>query len=154
MTKNLPGNIFNMILVLSGVGLFISAQSIQTGSALAQGGDFMPKLLAVIWMVLSILIFLSGLREPKKEAGDTNIKKFLATLVLLFTYIFLLKPFGFVIVSILYTFIQMLLLVPGGNKSKKAFIIFGIVSIVIPIAVNLIFVNVFSLILPEGTVFK
>lgn len=154
MTKNLSSNLFNLILVLSGVGLFMSAQTIQTGSAMAQGGDFMPKLLTTIWMILSILIFLTGIREPKKEGEAVNIKIFLATLILLFAYIFLLKPVGFVIASILYTFIQMLLFVPAEKKTKKSCIIFAVVAVVIPIVVNLVFANVFSLILPEGTIFK
>lgn len=154
MTRNLPSKIFNLILVLSGVGLFISAQTVQTGSAMAQGGDFMPKLLTTIWMILSVLLFLTGIREPQKDSGSVNVKKLIATMALLFLYLFLLKPVGFMIASILYTFIQMLLFVPREDKSKKSYLIFAVVAVVIPIAVNLIFANVFSLILPEGTLFK
>lgn len=154
MVKNLSNHIGNLILILAGIALFISAQGVQTGSAMAQGGDFMPKLLSVFWMVLSVLIFLSDLRKTQKKTGNINVKKFLATLGILFAYVFLLKPIGFTLSSIIYTFIQILLLVPEKPQSKKHYIIFALIAIILPIAINLLFVNAFSLILPQGTIFQ
>lgn len=151
MKKNLSANIVNLILVIAGVGLFISAQGIQTGNAMAQGSDFMPKLMTSIWMILSVILLLSGFRDSDaKEPGKMDLKRFFATLGLLFCYIFLLNQIGFVIASILYCFIQMLLFSPPESKNKKNYIKFAVISIVCPIAVNLIFANMFYLILPQG----
>lgn len=153
MTKNLSSNIFNLLLVISGAALFMSAQGIDTGSAMGQGGDFMPKLLTIVWMIFSILIFITGLRE--KGTGESmDAKGFIATLVLLFAYIFLINILGFTIISIAYCFIQMLLFAPKENRTKKTYITFAAIAIVAPILVNLLFANVFFLILPEGMLFR
>jgi len=155
MQKNLSSNVVNLVLVLSGAALFISAQSIKVGSAMAQGGDFMPKLLSGIWLVLAIAIFVTGIREPHNASEKAvSIKGFIATLILLFVYIFLLRPVGFVVASTLYVFVQMMLFAPKEYKSKKNYILFAVIAIVLPIIINLIFANAFSLILPEGTLFK
>jgi flagellar biosynthesis protein FlhB len=140
--------------VVTGVALFMSAQGIDTGSAMGQGGDFMPKLLTTIWLIFSALIFITGLREKGKGAEGMDVKGFIATLVLLFAYIFLIDIIGFTITSIVYVFIQMLLFAPKDNRTKKTYIVFAAISIIAPIVVNLIFANVFFLILPEGMLFR
>jgi putative tricarboxylic transport membrane protein len=79
-----------------------------------------------------------------------NVKGFVATFVLLFAYIFTLDILGFVISSILYMFIQMCIFVPKELGTKRNYILFVIISVVTPIIVNEVFVEVFSLILPTG----
>ncbi len=150
--KKLSETLVNLVLVISGAALWLSAQTIEVGAAMGQGGDFMPKLCSSIWFVIALLLFVFGLRTRDAEKGkaSVSIKGFLATLVLLFLYVLLLKPIGFVITSIVYMFAQMLLFVPSELRSKKNYIIFAIVSVVLPIIVNMLFVNVFSLILPTG----
>lgn len=150
--KKLSETLVNLVLVLTGAILWLSAQTIEVGAAMGQGGDFMPKLCSTIWLIIAILLFVFGLRTPDtgKNKAPISIKGFLSTLVLLFVYVLLLKPIGFVITSIVYMFIQMMLFVPAELRNKKNYIIFAVVSIVLPIAVNLLFVNVFSLILPTG----
>ncbi len=150
--KKLSETLVNLVLVISGAALWLSAQTIEVGAAMGQGGDFMPKLCSSIWFVIALLLFVFGSRTRDAEKGkaSVSIKGFLATLVLLFLYVLLLKPIGFVITSIVYMFAQMLLFVPSELRSKKNYIIFAIVSVVLPIIVNMLFVNVFSLILPTG----
>lgn len=150
--KKLSETLVNLVLVLSGAALWLAAQKIEVGAAMGQGGDFMPKLCSTIWLIIAVLLFVFGLKNPdtgKNEPG-ISLKGFLMTLALLFIYVLLLKPIGFVITSIVYMFIQMMLFVPAELRSKKNYVIFAIVSVVLPIAVNLLFVNVFSLILPTG----
>ncbi len=150
-SKKISETIVNIVLVLFGAALWVTAQNIEVGAAMGQGGDFMPKLCSSIWMVLSILILVFGLRTPDAGGKDSvSIKGLISTLVLLFVYILLLKPIGFVITSIVYMFVQMMLFVPAEYRNKKNYIIFAVVSVVLPVAVNLLFANVFSLILPTG----
>lgn len=150
--KKLSATLVNLVLVITGAALWLSAQTIQVGAAMGQGGDFMPKLCSSIWFVIALLLFIFGLRTPDdgKNAEPVSIKGLIMTLALLFFYVLLLKPIGFVITSIVYMFIQMLLFVPAELRSKKNIIIFAVVSVILPIAVNLLFVEVFSLILPTG----
>lgn len=144
--------IFNMVLFLVGIVLLISAQSIEVGAAMGQGGDFLPKLCSLFWIIISGLMLASSAfkNTAQSEEEKGNIKGFLLTLVLLFLYVLLLKPLGFVITSSLYMFLQMLLFVPRELINKKKLILFAVISILLPVLVNLLFANVFSLILPAG----
>lgn len=152
--KNLGSNVFNLVLLVVGVALFCSAQTIQAGAVLGQGADFMPKLMSIAWIVLSALNLFHGLREQEGEKESGSVKRFLVTLALLFVYIYLLDVIGFTLASILYVFAQTLLFVPKEKRSVKNYVLFAVVSVVLPIAINLLFQNVFSLILPEGMLFK
>lgn len=150
--KKLSEIIMNIILILAGASLWLSAQNIAVGAAMGQGGDFMPKLCSSIWLLVSGLLLIFSLRAPdEKEKTDTSgIGGFLITAALLFVYILLLKPVGFVITSAVYMFAQMMLFVPKEYRSKKNYIMFAVISITLPIGVNALFANVFSLILPTG----
>lgn len=150
-TKKLSETILNIVLVIAGLALWISAQSIEVGAAMGKGGDFMPKLCSGIWLAIGVLMLVTGwMAKDDGERKSFHVKGFFATLLLLFVYILLLKPVGFVITSIVYMFVQMLLFVPKELMTKKRLILFGMISVILPIAVNLLFVNVFSLILPAG----
>lgn len=151
-TKKLSEVILSMVLLIAGIALWFASQSIKVGAAMGQGGDFMPKLCSTVWVLISALLLVSNITmkdDGEKEAG-INLKGFFATLVLLFVYVFMLKPIGFVISSMAYMLIQMLLFVPAEYRTKKNYILFVVLSVVIPVAVNALFVNVFSLILPTG----
>lgn len=151
-TGKLSEVIFNMVLFLVGIVLLISAQRIEVGAAMGQGGDFLPKLCSLFWVIISGLMLYASVFKSTAQSEDKkgNIKGFLLTLILLFLYVLLLKPIGFLITSSFYMFLQMLLFVPGELINKKRLILFAVISILLPALVNLLFANVFSLILPAG----
>ncbi len=151
-TGKLSEVIFNMVLFLVGIVLLISAQSIEVGAAMGQGGDFLPKLCSLFWVIISGLMLCASVMKStaQSEVKKGNIKGFLLTLILLFLYVLLLKPIGFLITSSFYMFLQMLLFVPRELINKKRLILFAVISILLPVLVNLLFANVFSLILPAG----
>lgn len=147
-------NVAIFILLILSIILFVAAQDIETGAAMAKGGDFMPKVCSGIFMGLSALLLILNIIKEKdnkeiedKDSKSINVKGFLYTLGLLFIYILLLKPIGFIIMSIIYLFLQILLFSP---KEKRNYMLFITISIVVPVAVNYLFINVFSLILPGG----
>lgn len=150
-TKNFPELVVNMVIFIFGALLFISAQSIKVGAAMGQGGDFMPKLCSVLWLIISgLLVVTTVLDKCPRGEEKGNLKGFFLTLILLFLYVLLLEPVGFVITSIVYMFIQMMLFVPKELINKKQLIVFAVVSVLLPVLVNLLFENVFYLILPAG----
>ncbi|WP_333652949.1 tripartite tricarboxylate transporter TctB family protein [Lacrimispora sp.] len=150
-TRNYSELIVNMVIFIVGAVLFISSFGIETGAGMGQGGDFMPKLASGLWLLIGGLLVVYTIWDkcPKEEAKG-NLKGFLLTLVLLFMYVLLLEPVGFVITSIVYMFIQMMLFVPRELVNKKRLIVFAVVSFLLPVLVNLLFANVFYLILPTG----
>lgn len=154
-TKKLSEIVISLILVVAGVILLIAAFQIEAGTTMGQGGDFMPKVCAFTWLTVSVLLLLSNfqMEDDGVRAITMKLKNWAATLVLLFLYILLLDKLGFVVSSVLYMFIQMCLFVPAEFRSKKNYILFAVISLVLPVAVNLLFVNAFSLILPTGVLF-
>ncbi len=139
-----------LMLVVVGAALFISAQSIQVGATLGKGGDFMPKLCTTLWLILSVWIFISEYRKAEIYEPMKSVKGLLISIVILFLYIGLLQVLGFVIMSAIYLFIQMFLFLPTERRNKKQYIKLAIISVIAPFLVNWLFVNVFSLILPNG----
>ena len=154
-TKKLTELIVDAFLLLVGVVLFISARGIDTDTALGQSSDFVPKLCTGLWIVFSVCLLVKELRtrdDGVKELG-INLGVFLLTIVLLFAYIYLLNILGFTVSSMLYLIIQMLLFVPSKLRTTKNIVIFLVLAVVVPLAVNALFVNAFSLLLPEGVIF-
>ncbi|MBQ3397895.1 MAG: tripartite tricarboxylate transporter TctB family protein [Synergistaceae bacterium] len=154
-TKKLTELAVDAFLLLVGVVLFISAGSIDTDTALGQSSDFVPKLCTGLWIAFSVCLLVKELRtrdDGVKELG-INLGVFLLTIVLLFAYIYLLNILGFTVSSMLYLIIQMLLFVPAKLRTTKNIVIFLVLAVVVPLAVNALFVNAFSLLLPEGVIF-
>ncbi|MBJ2357680.1 tripartite tricarboxylate transporter TctB family protein [Sphaerochaeta sp. S2] len=153
MKRNLESNLINLILILIGVALFSSALSIKSGVTTSVGGDFLPKIVTSIWIAVAVLLFISGLKNEKDAPEKMNMLGVLLTFFLLFFYIGMLKYLGFILCSMLYLGIQMILVIPKEIRNRKNYIILGVIAIVVPILTNLIFVNVFSLILPSSRLF-
>lgn len=150
--KKLSEIVVSVVLVIFGVVLWLASQEISVGAAMGQGGDFMPKLCTTVWVIISVMLLFSNItmKNQSKETASLNLKGFLATFFLLFLYMLLLKPIGFVLTSMVYMFFQMLLFVPAEYRTRKNYGLFAIISVIVPIAVNALFVNVFCLILPSG----
>lgn len=151
-TKKISEVVLSIILLIAGIALWFASQKIEVGAAMGQGGDFMPKLCSTVWVLISALLLISNItmKDEGEKTEGINLKGFFATLILLFVYVFMLKPVGFVISSIVYMLIQMILFVPAVYRIKKNYILFVVLSVIVPVAVNALFVNVFSLILPTG----
>ena len=154
--KKLSELIVDIVLLITGVGLWLSAQTIQIGTTMGKGSDFMPKLCTAMWSVLAFILLLQTVTKMPSNKGDKldmNLKGFLLTILYLILYTALLPILGFTIASIAYMFAQMMLYVPAAKKTKRNVILIVFISVVLPIAVNLIFVNAFSLLLPAGKLF-
>ncbi len=152
--KNYKNLIMYIVLVLVGAALFVSAQSIEVGTTMGKGGDFMPKVCTTAWLILSIILLISEYRKNDIETKPMNsVKGLLLTIGLLIIYIGLIDFIVFTFMSIVYLITQMYLFLPKEKRNKKQYIRLAIIAVVAPILVNWLFVNVFSLILPSGLLF-
>ena len=144
--------VIDIVLFLMGIGFCFFSQSIEPGSSIGLGGDFVPKICSVLWILTTIGLLINEYITPddKIKGITADVKGFIATFILLFVYIFTLDSLGFVVSSILYMFVQMCIFVPRKLRSRRNYIFFVVISIITPILVNEIFVEVFSLILPTG----
>lgn len=154
MPKNLHGSIVNLVVLILGIILFISARTIEVGAMLGAGSELVPQLVTTLWVMLAIPILIMGLRKEEVFGKKVNIKPFLITLALLLGYALLLRPIGFVLTSMIYCFLQTLVYSPEDKRTKKDYIIFGVISIAVPIIINFVFANFFLLFLPQGDVIR
>ena len=126
------------------------------------GSAFLPIVVGGMLVVLSLIYLGSTLLEIKQrknrgeEAEEEQIEEILKpdnrkialTFVLLAAYVLLLKPVGFVITSIVYLFLQMNVM--SDEPTVKQRVVFAVLSVIVPVIVYYVFVNLFSMVLPAG----
>lgn len=116
------------------------------------GSAFVPTLIG--WCIVvtgaSKLLYsvFTGLKsENKKIVFDQDFFGGIGTIVLMVLYMLAFQPVGFVVASAVYLFLQMLLL--SDNTNRKV-VLFAIVSVLLPLAVDALFVFVIKMPLPVG----
>jgi len=124
-------------------------------------GSFMPRLWGVVLGLLSLSLFLRGLKERKAymKAGkitpfafsfpefiDKN-REVILTFITIALYIALIGYLGFIITTIIFLFAQIMILSPPG---KRNFLVTGIISVVVPVLLAWFFTVYLSLLLPRG----
>lgn len=125
------------------------------------GSRFFPRCTAVLMGSLSIILILTNVNLKKREEtqpGETVRSGFnqplLLTCLALILYYLVILQLGFVITSIAYLFCQCLILLPKEDyKNRKKLLFTLAISVLVPVAINFIFWNVFSIALPAGNVF-
>lgn len=140
-----------LFLLLIGVILLIASFRVPRGAALTIGSDFMPKVTCGVITILGVIVILEGMKK-KTEATAQKIERknycaLVETIILLFLYMFLLVPVGFVVTTAVYITVQTMILAPAEKRNP---VLFGIVGIVAAFVVYFIFRNVFVLMLPAG----
>jgi hypothetical protein len=154
MVKNWHSHLFNLLVLLIGIVLFFSARAIEIGRILGRGSELVPILMTSLWVILAVIIVISDLRKPEELSAKIKMRPLLITLAILFGYVLLLRPIGFVLTSMVYCFIQIIVFAPEDKLTKKDYIIFGVVSVVSPIIINNIFAKLFSIFLPQGDIIR
>lgn len=157
-----------VILFLYGLWMLVESFSFTgVGRAGEPGPVLLPRIISTLLMFLSFFLVVTTLIGVKKASGvadkpvppQEKIKlsifnkknlNIVITFGLFIFYMIALVPLGFVLSSIIYVFLQMVVL--SVNPSKKQLVIFALISISVPIMSYLLFVNVFTLMLPRGTI--
>lgn len=148
--------IFGGVVVLAAIGLFVISGDIQDFTNSNIDAAFLPRIAAGLLLVLGLVTILSGRRMSTEEVSELTVEQqqapsglpyVLASIGLLLLYVALLDDVGFVICSIVYVFVQVILLT---KQETKRWIVFSVVSLVVPVVIYLLFVNVFEVMVPAG----
>lgn len=154
--------------VLSGIcflifGIFVFAGSFWIPATTADilGSRFFPRVVAVLIAILSISQIALNIQnlKVKEEAQPVEKKEglnkpLLLTVAALFGYYVLVLYIGFTITSILYLLCQSTILMAKEDfKNKRKVTIMLASSVLVPVAINAIFWNIFSIALPAGKLF-
>jgi hypothetical protein len=125
------------------------------------GSAFIPRLWGGCLGLLSLSLFFRGLRERAAYAKTGKIvpltfnfikfcgenREVIMTFAVIAVYTALIGAVGFIIMSALYLFAQILILTPPG---KRNFLAAGIISVVTSVLLDFIFVSLLHVLLPRG----
>ena len=123
------------------------------------GSGFMPRLVAVAMVFFSLLIISRGLKTvfakptEEKRRNSSIVAEYLPVLVsvgLLSAYILLLEKVGFVAMSVIYLFGQMMILAAPEHRRP---VLFLMLALVCSFVIYYTFREVFYLLLPESRLF-
>jgi putative tricarboxylic transport membrane protein len=150
---------------LLGLMMFIMSYGIKTisGETADPGSAFMPKIGAALLFIFGMGILIEGMQKYrsgriKADTSETvsekrrKLRAVLLTLGLIGVYIFLLNIIGFIYATILYLFIQIVVLAPAGKRNAKNYLYFGVIAVVLSVSVYYLFYEVFSMMLPAGII--
>lgn len=142
----------SIVFLVFGIFLFAISFTVRTIIENDVGPAFMPKVVAVAIVIVSVSKLVIALKNNSAEY--TAIKKSkddkmgsLLTILNLGAYVILFEPLGFIISSILFLVLQMIILSDKVNFKPIRFVIISVTS---TIAIYFLFVYAFNLMLPEG----
>ena len=162
MLKNYRHIIAGAVVILFSVVLFIGSFFVEGAKPAGVGTDFMPRLVAICIFALGVANLVSevgkyrflkanGKLEPPSE--KKSFKEWFyanldwASAALMVCYTFAIMKIGFLIPSVIYMFLQILLYT---TSKKRNWILYVVMSVVIPLGIYLLFRNYFHLMLPAG----
>jgi hypothetical protein len=133
-------------------GIFMFFQSIGIVPKIERdlGSGFMPKIVAGVLIAISIIkliVTLTSKKENKIEEIGSDMLGGLLTIALLAAYVLLFDILGFLISTITYLFLQILIL---SNEKNRRIGLFAIISIIFPVVIYILFVYVIKMPLPYG----
>jgi putative tricarboxylic transport membrane protein len=113
---------------------------------------FIPYVLAITMCILGVLQLREAFKLPNEEpdaAQDkADYRTVWKTLALVVAYAALLKPIGFPLMTIVYLFLQFVVLSPEDKKINYA--LYGLIAVVTSVSVYATFRYAFDMILPVG----
>ena len=161
MSKKRKDIIIAIVLILFGLITFITSMQ-YTGKAEMSddpGPSFLPMLCSGAITILAVIFLITCIRNKKpdyvkveeKESevieGKHDLYRLLITIALLLLYVLTFTRLGFLVSSILYLILQQLVF---SEKGSVKWVRILIISIVLPLFCQLLFVNVLNYMLPMG----
>ncbi len=120
------------------------------------GARIIPTLLGILLMVLGLLCLIQGVlklkkmkNQPKEAFDKAGTLAVVLTFACIVGYIMLLPELGFCLSTIIYLFLQMLVMAP---KEKRNYVLFGIIAVVFTALVFVAFRVGLTQLLPRGII--
>lgn len=140
--------------------MIIMARALPKSKVMAIGPDFMPTVVGIISLLLSVILMVQAigkLRSNKgvseeKEKDESDYKRVLESLILAIAYVNVLKPVGFLISTFVYLTLQMIVLAPSEKRTKKEIIKYVLINLIFTAVVFVLFRYGFKIILPSGII--
>lgn len=154
--------ILGVLMMLLSVFYLYYAEHIKTRPKMIpsySSARIVPSLLGILLAALSVILVISAikkLRAPYHDDAKANTKmqrddliSVTLTIAVIIAYTVLLRPLGFCLATVLYLFVQMIVLAP---KAKRNYLLFAIVSILFTALVFVAFRMGLQQMLPRGVI--
>ena len=142
------------------IGIFYAAlgavtiwlgQQLPKSRVMKIGPDFMPMVIGILILVLALMLLFSAVKNFKANtakaeampADTSDYKRVLASLVIL-------APVGFILSTLGYLFLQIVVLAPNDRRSSKNILMYAVIDIVFVFVVFFLFRYGFKIVLPAG----
>ena len=144
-------------MVLSAV-MIAMARMLPKSKVMDIGPEFMPTIIGVVTFVLAALLLFLSIKNFKMKAReidaasipDCDYKRVLASIILVLVYVYMLQPVGFIICTLVFLLLQMLVLSPDDERSKKDIMKLVIIDVIFTMVVFFLFRYGFKIVLPAG----
>ena len=141
-----------------GAAVIYLAQQLPKSRVMKIGPNFMPLVIGILIIALALMLLFSSIKNFKRNAAkaeampaDTSdYKRVLASLVLVVIYVNILAPVGFILSTLGYLFLQIIVLAPNDRRSAKNIMLYAIIDVVFVLIVFFLFRYGFKIVLPAG----
>ena len=142
---------------LGAVTIWLSSQ-LPKSKVMKIGPNFMPDVIGTLIIVLALMLLFSAVKNFKANAAkaeampaDTSdYKRVLASLVLVVIYVNILAPVGFILSTLGYLFLQIVVLAPNDRRSAKQILMYAVIDVIFVFVVFFLFRYGFKIVLPAG----
>lgn len=150
--------IVGVFFMLLSAGMMIMAKMLPKSTVMDIGPDFMPMCIGLVTFILAGALAFLNIKNLKsriaqaeaEEKVELDYKRMLTSFILILIYVFLLKPIGFIISTIVYLPLQMYVLAPTDKRGKKDIIQLFVITFIFTFAVFFLFRYGFKIVLPTG----
>ena len=150
--------IVGIVYVAIGGAVIYFAKQLPRSRVMKIGPDFMPMLIGIAVLILAVMLLLSALKNFRlnaKKAEYSNpdtadYKRVLASLILVVIYVNILAPVGFIVSTLGYLFLQIIVLAPNDRRGLKNILSYAILDVIFVLIVFYLFRYGFKIVLPAG----
>jgi hypothetical protein len=154
--KPIGGLLFLIVSII----YLVNVSKIVNRSSGYYNSQFLPSILGWSLLILSVIEIVRGLivmigegrdRTDKESVvlNSSNGKKVLYSILLMVMFVFLMKRIGFIVISIVYLILQILVFVPEKNRNMKKILL---IACVFTILIEIVFYYLLNIIIPQGLI--
>ena len=154
MTNKLRNISLGVITLVFGILIVVFARDIPHRIASDVGSAYVPTFIGIC--VIAIAVAKLIVSVVKNDPSDNKKIEFnqdaiggASTIALMFGYMIIFEKAGFILASALYLFLQMFVL---SEKSNRRLPLFAAISILLPVAIDALFVFAIKMPLPKGII--
>lgn len=138
--------------------MMIMAKMLPKSAVMEIGPDFMPMCVGSLTFILAAALLILSLKNLKTNIAEVeaagpeelDYKRVLSSFILILVYVYILQPVGFIVSTILYLPVQMLILAPAEKRNKKGIGQLVLIGVIFTMVVFFLFRYGFKIVLPAG----